>query len=219
MNANHVNSDRKSSAAANPSGTFVVLEGIDGSGTTTQAHRLVAAAKAAGREALFTCEPSTGPIGVDIRARLSAAAPTGDGWSVLALLFAADRLEHVANEIAPALARGALVVCDRYVLSSLVYQGLHVDEAWVHSINSKALAPDLTILVDVDPDEAARRRAARGGTVEIYDADETQRMLADRYRSLSPGVDAVVVDGNLSIDAVTAQLEERISALTATTAS
>lgn len=198
-------------------GLFVVLEGIDGSGTTTQAHRLVEAARAAGQSAQFTCEPSTRPIGVDIRRRLSAAAPAGEGWATLALLFAADRIDHLAEEILPALDAGALVICDRYVLSSLVYQGVHVDTDWVAQINARAKSPDLTLLVDTDPDEAARRRSARGGTEEIYDADDTQRLLARRYRELAPKVGASIVDGNQSVDDVTAALLREVTAAAAAT--
>lgn len=198
-------------------GLFVVLEGIDGSGTTTQAHRIVDAARAAGQIARFTCEPSTRPIGTDIRRRLSAAAPTGEGWATLALLFAADRIDHLAEEILPALDAGELVVCDRYVLSSLVYQGVHVDTDWVAQINARATAPDLTLLVDTDPDEAARRRSARGGTEEIYDADDTQLLLAQRYRSLAPNVGACIVDGNRGIDDVTSALLAEVAAAAAST--
>ena len=200
-------------------GLFVVLEGIDGSGTTSQAHRLVDAAKAAGQPARFTCEPSTGPIGTDIRKRLSAAAPVGEGWATLALLFAADRIDHLETEILPALRAGEIVVCDRYVLSSLVYQGLHVDTAWVSAMNSRARTPDLTLLLDTDPNEAARRRAARGGVEEIYDADQTQRMLAERYAQLAPDVNAEVLDGNAAMDDVTeallSRLAEKIAAVNA----
>jgi dTMP kinase len=100
----------------------------------------------------------------------------------MALLFAADRLHHVQAVIAPALARGRVVVSDRYVMSSLAYQGTLLGERWVAAINARAPRPDLTVFVDVPVAVAARRRAARGGGVDIYEVDETQRRVARAYR-------------------------------------
>src|SRR5688572_4731702 len=98
-------------------GRFIALEGLDGSGTTTQAARLADALGARGRTVVRTQEPSHGPIGRLVREALrSLDAPLDP--DALALLFAADRRDHVASEIEPALARGHDVVCDRYVMSS-----------------------------------------------------------------------------------------------------
>ena len=101
----------------------------------------------------------------------------------MALLFAADRLDHHQNEIAPALARGEVVLCDRYVLSSLVYQGDALGD-WPRALNEKAPAPDLTVLIEVGADLAATRRTARGGQVERYDDHALQARLAARYAEL-----------------------------------
>ena len=173
-------------------GRFIVLDGIDGSGTTTQAHRLVAALQAAGHQALFTCEPSSGPIGRQIRQLLSGGAEQGGAdepsraWDTLALLFAADRLDHVAREIRPALSAGIHVVCDRYDLSSLAYQSATAVPGtdpvpWIRALNQRALRPDLTLVLDVDPDVAEARRAARGQPAELFERRDLQRRLAQLY--------------------------------------
>src|SRR5690349_6199392 len=99
------------------SGLLIAVEGADGAGTTTQCRRLVDWLRASGREAHLTREPSTGPVGALIRQVLAGTHASFDP-TALALLFAADRLDHIAREIAPARDRGAVVVTDRYVLSS-----------------------------------------------------------------------------------------------------
>lgn len=107
-------------------GALIVIEGIDGAGTTTQTDLLVAWLTRIGIPSIATREPSDGPIGVVARKHLGRhldlASPEAE-----ALAFAADRMDHVASEIVPALARGTTVVADRYYLSSLAYQSLQCD--------------------------------------------------------------------------------------------
>ena len=194
-------------------GRFIVLEGPDGAGTTTQARALSAALSARGRQVHVTAEPSTGPIGKHIRALLGADKPTGDGWRTLALLFAADRLHHVQHEIEPKLAAGVDVISDRYVLSSLVYQSLNVELDWVATLNQYARPADLTLVVDIDPEEAARRRSARAGAEEIFDAIDQQRRVREGYLSLAHRVGAQVVSGQGTPSVVTERLLAAIDAL------
>src|SRR5437667_268896 len=110
-------------------GRFIVLEGIDGAGTTTQADAIAAALRKKGRQVFVTREPSDLAIGKQIRAALvgKAAFPS----DALALLFAADRLDHLEREVQPALRAGTDVICDRYVLSSMAYQGSMLPADWV----------------------------------------------------------------------------------------
>lgn len=192
-------------AARVASGRFIVLEGIDGSGTTTQGQALVMALRQAGAEALFTHEPSSGPYGKQLRQLLAGGeADPSRAWDCLALLFAADRLDHVAREIEPALRRGSTVICDRYDLSTLAYQSATAPEAesalpWLRAINARAPRPHLTIVLDVDPDVAERRRAARGGPEELFERRDLQRRLARLYASaedLVPGDRVVHVSGH-----------------------
>jgi dTMP kinase len=135
-------------------GVFVVLEGGDGSGKSTQATRLVARLRAAGREVVATREPGATELGAAIR---SLVLGGGDMDSrTEALLIAADRAEHVAQVIRPALERGTVVVSDRFVPSSLAYQGvaraLGVDDiARLSEWATGGLQPDLVVLLDVPP--------------------------------------------------------------------
>lgn len=157
----------------------------------------------------LTAEPSRCPVGLLIRQLLGQVATPPDP-AALALLFAADRLDHLRREIEPALAAGTHVLSDRYVLSSLAYQSLACPLSWVEEINRRAPAPDLTILVHVEADVAAARRAVRGGAEEIFDALETQRRLVARYAELATaraGEGVVVIDGAPGFDDVAATLE------------
>lgn len=195
-------------------GVFVVLEGLDGAGTTTQLERLGSALRARGHSVLTTREPSDGPIGTLLRQALTGrlVLPQGRGpltQDTLALLFAADRADHLASQVTPALEAGSVVLCDRYVLSSLAYQGKDLPMAWVADINLRARAPDLTLFIEVDVATASRRRAVRGGPEELFEAEEAQRKIARRYRDaveFRGGRERIVrVDGTQPVEAVTAE--------------
>lgn len=164
---------------------FIVFEGLDGAGTTTQAHRLVEALALRGHPAHFTREPSDGPIGTTIRQALTRRLVLPDGRRLtphtLALLFAADRTDHLAAEVEPLRARGVSVVCDRYALSSVAYQGQEIDPDFVRAINASAGAPDLTLFLRVSPETALTRRQGRSMGEELYEALETQRRVAVGY--------------------------------------
>lgn len=198
---------------------FIALEGIDGSGTTTQAAALTAWLTARGHRVHRTREPSSGEIGRLVRSRLAAA---GDPLEprALALLFAADRLDHVHREISPALARGEVVLSDRYLLSSLAYQSLDAPLPWVVQINAQAPRADLNLLVDLPVEVAVARVAKRldadeAATREIFDVPETQRHLAEAYRRLAARDDVgpvSIIDGDAPLEAVTTALTEVLAA-------
>jgi dTMP kinase len=197
-------------------GRFIVLEGIDGSGTTTQAGRLAASLREAGHAVVSTREPSDGPIGLVLRQALTRRL-VGMSDRVLALLFAADRLDHLSSVVEPALAEGKVVVSDRYVLSSLAYQGMRLPLAWVEALNAAARPADLTLFLEVDPRTAARRRHGRGGAHELFDADEVQRAVARAYgrvaRKHARAQRVVRVDGRGSADAVAGEILSRVRAV------
>lgn len=190
-------------------GRFVVLEGIDGAGTTTQMARLAARVRREiGRSVRTTREPSDGPIGAMIRQVLSGrvVGPTGiaPGWSTMALLFAADRMDHVESEIVPGVEAGSIVLSDRYDASSIAYQsvmsGRGGEDAieWIRTLNRHARRPDLTLVLDVPPEVAAERRTARGEAAQLYEQHEVQRALAAFYKDLPrhmPGDRVVMIDG------------------------
>jgi dTMP kinase len=196
-------------------GRFVVIEGIDGAGTTTQAAKLADSLRSARVTVRVTREPSDGPIGTLVRQVLTGRiiAPSGKapGWTTMALLFAADRMDHVEAEIEPFVSSGGVMISDRYDASSLGYQsvmsGTGGQEAieWIRLLNRHALRPDLTIVLDVGADVAAARRDARGDAAQLYEQNEVQRALAAFYRELDrylPDDRVVHVDAGGSVDEV-----------------
>ncbi|ASW53259.1 dTMP kinase [Plantactinospora sp. KBS50] len=160
-------------------GFFLVFEGGEGAGKSTQAEALAAALRGQGREVLLTREPGATDVGRRIRG-LVLDHPGGDPLSprAEALLYAADRAQHVATVVRPALARGAVVISDRYVDSSLAYQGagriLPAEEvSWLSSWATGGLKPDLVVVLDVEPAVGLARVAARGGDADRLEAEST----------------------------------------------
>lgn len=131
---------------------FIVIDGIDGSGTTTHC-KLLADHLIQNRNVLLTQEPSNSEIGNLIRKFLKTSLPA----AVDALLFAADRVLHTI-EIKEALEKNNIVISDRYIESSICYQGVELDEEWVSSLNKFANIPDLTIILDIDPEIGLKRK-------------------------------------------------------------
>lgn len=203
-------------------GHFIVLEGIDGAGTTTQLERLRGALRKRGLPVHATREPSDGPIGTMIRQVLQGrivvpgvSGPRAPTWSTMALLFAADRTDHLDAEIMPNLLDGVTVLSDRYDHSSVAYQtvagGKPESAKWIREINAQARRPDLTVVLDVSADVAAKRRQSRQGRPELYEDHELQRRLAEFYLSLEkyfPDEHIVHVDGEGDLE----QVHERVLA-------
>ncbi len=188
-------------------GLLIAIEGIDGAGTTTQSARLKEVFLKRGRQVHTTCEPTSDVIGKLIRLQLKHSDSTLPmSAEALALLYAADRIHHCKTEIEPNLAKGIDVITDRYLLSSLVYQGLNLPVEWLLMINRYAHQPDLTVIVDVSVQTGNQRIAQRGGDKEIFDALATQELLRNRYLELAGSQNAVVVDGDADPDTVTQRL-------------
>ncbi|MCX6410521.1 MAG: dTMP kinase [Burkholderiales bacterium] len=171
------------------SGRFISLEGVDGSGKSTQASMLADALRDRGHEVVAVREPGGTPLGEAIRDVVlgpDAMSP----WAE-ALLFAAARAQLVADVIRPALEGGQWVVADRFLDSSLAYQGtargLGIER--VAQVNAPAIEdcmPDLTIIIDIDPASAADRRAGRGSVDRIEDEGEAlQEAVAAGYREVA----------------------------------
>jgi dTMP kinase len=147
-------------------GKFISFEGGEGAGKSTQARLLADALRARGIEPVLTREPGGTPGAEAIRGLLLGTE--GEGWNARAeaLLFAAARSDHVERLILPALAQGKWVLCDRFVDSSRAYQGgagglSDADVMALHGLGSGGLLPDLTLLIEIAPDEAAKRLSAR----------------------------------------------------------
>ncbi|MBN9164175.1 MAG: dTMP kinase [Myxococcales bacterium 68-20] len=209
------------------SGRFIVLEGIDGAGTTTQSALLVERLR---RETpktpvKITREPSDGPIGSLVRqvltGRIIVPGGRAPGWATMALLFAADRMDHVESDIEPFLAQGGVIVSDRYDASSLAYQSVSSGRGgekaveWIRELNKHALRPDLTIVLDLPSEIAAVRREVRGEAAQLYEQNEVQRALAEFYRDLArhmPDDRVVIIDGKGSIDEVHQRVYEAVAA-------
>jgi dTMP kinase len=158
-------------------GAFICIEGLDGCGKTTQTKLLVKRLRKS-HNAIYTAEPSRGKIGTYIRnsylygeKRLSSVLE--------ALLFAADRIEHVENEVLPALKQGCLVISDRYVYSSLAYQGAAgLSLEWIEKVNEHALPPDFAVFIDVDPQIVMHRLKPQKSVMENL---ETQQKVREIY--------------------------------------
>jgi dTMP kinase len=203
------------------SAKLIVFEGVDGAGTTTQARLLCERLRALNMPVHATAEPSQGPVGSLLRQALSgrvvvrgaAGSVRAPSWTTMALLFAADRMDHLDGEVEPNLRDGVSVVCDRYYHSSVAYQSVTGagDEAvaWIKALNRHARTPELTLVLCVPPELAAARRRARAEQAEIFDDDHVQRALCAFYERLGdhfPGEPVVHVDGSGTVE----QVAERV---------
>lgn len=206
-------------------GLFIVLEGVDGAGTTTHSKRLGAALSARGLPVHITQEPSGGPVGAMLRQILQGriVVPGLGGRppssATMALLFAADRMDHLEAEVLPNLRDGVTVICDRYYHSTLAYQSVTGDRsdesiAWLRDLNRYAHKPDLTLVLDVPADVAKTRRQSRR-SAEIYEDDELQVELSRFYVDIErhfPTERIAHVDSNRELEVVGAELMAHIKA-------
>jgi dTMP kinase len=204
-------------------GVFLVFEGGEGAGKSTQLRLLAEALRAQGRDVEVTREPGATEIGVRIRKMVLDGAAHPIGATALspraeALLYAADRAHHVATVVRPALARGAVVISDRYVDSSLAYQGagrtLPVDEvSWLSSWASGGLKPDLVVLLDIDPAVGLRRVEARGDAADRLESESIAFHDRVRYAFLDlAAADPrryLVLDASRPVDELAAMVLER----------
>ncbi len=174
-------------------GIFICIEGLDGSGKTTHSRCLVENLKCRDFDAVYTSEPSSGPIGDFIRCYVLERKKRVPGV-VEALLFAVDRVDHVEREVRPALHREQIVICDRYLYSSLAYQGAAgLDLDWIREINRYALTPDLAIYLDVSPEMVVKRIKRPKSVMETL---KTQRKVQEIYQKLMGEGLLMRVDGD-----------------------
>ncbi len=195
---------------------FIALEGLDGSGKTTQAQLLRSRLESDGVEVVLTREPGGTPLGEEIRSLLLHGGHVAP-WAEAAL-YAASRAQHVEQVIRPALERGATVICDRYVDSSVAYQGIArgLGLERVLELNLavvEGLMPDVTVLLEVGVAEAAARMGATLDRIE-REGDGFRSRVADAYRELAERNPEryVVVDGTAAPETIA---EEILGALRA----
>jgi dTMP kinase len=212
----HLNGDTPPAA---PPGLLIAFEGGEGSGKTTQARLVAIWLRELGYDVVTTHEPGATKIGMRLRALLLDTSHTGMSPHAEALMYAADRAEHVASVIAPALERGAIVITDRYVDSSLAYQGagrnLPVEDiAQFNWWATGGRVPDLTILLDMDPMAGLQRRTRSADRLEAEPAEFHQRVRAG-FQALAradPGR-YLVLNADRPQQEVTRDIEERIRGL------
>src|SRR3990170_6409992 len=186
-------------------GAFICIEGIDASGKTTQAHRLVRNLRRRGLDAVYTTEPSTGEIGKLIRDHVLNRKKRVQ-VAVEALLFAADRVDHVDKEIKPALQKGKIVICDRYVYSTLAYQGAaDLDLNWIEQINQFALVPNMALFLDVSPEVVIQRMQSKSKK-SVMETLKNQRRVCEVYLKMVKEGRLMRIDGNKPVNAVAAEI-------------
>lgn len=197
-------------------GTFIAFEGGDSAGKSTQVRQLAATLEAVGREVVITRQPGGTALGSALRDLVlhgQAVTPRAE-----ALIFAADKAQHVQEVILPSLARGAVVITDRYTDSSVAYQGagrsLGAQEvadlqAWAVG----GLTPDLTVLIDVDPAEGRRRRGGSHDRMESED-DTFHHAVRQHFLTMAQAAPQryLVVDGCAAARDIARQVRTRLTA-------
>ncbi|MBU0464932.1 MAG: dTMP kinase [Proteobacteria bacterium] len=195
-------------------GRFIVFEGIDGSGKSTQIKNISKRLEILGNKVYSTFEPTDGPIGSLIRQMLSGKIATDQ--RTIASLFAADRTDHLVNQengVCLKVDQGEMVLCDRYYFSSYAYHAQYIDMEWVihaNSLNADILRPDVTIFIDVDPDICFERIKNSRNNFDMYEKiDVMKKVRANYFQAFDVLKDLekiIIIDGNTTMERV----EDRI---------
>ncbi|MBW2655957.1 MAG: dTMP kinase [Deltaproteobacteria bacterium] len=191
-------------------GKFIVFEGIDGSGKSTQIKQISKRLKAIDYKVYSTFEPTDGPIGSLIRQMLSGKISTDQ--RTIASLFAADRTDHLVNKVSGIrhkIDQGEIILCDRYYFSSYAYHAQYIDMEWVihaNSLNAEILRPDVTIFIDVDPDICLERIKNSRSNFEMYEKlDVMKKVRANYFKAFDAlkGLETIaIINGNSTVEIV-----------------
>ncbi len=182
-------------------GKFIVVEGLDGSGASTQVAMLAEYLASKGYKVLVTKEPTNNLIGGLIRGQLTHEWKSNP--ECLQLLFAADRSHHIEKEIVPALEKGYIVISDRYMYSSLAFGSIDCDIEWLKSINSKFLKPDVSIVLNVPPEVSIERIGRSRAGFELFeDKEKLERVRATFDRLAKENQYIKIIDGTLPVNKV-----------------
>lgn len=192
---------------------FIVFEGTDGTGTTTQLNKLKSRYLSKEKECAplvhFTCEPTSGEIGRLIRSALKEELHFTP--ATMARLFSADREEHLygKNGISSLLCQGYAVYSDRYLFSSLAYQGEECSEGLPFMLNKSFPLPEYLFFFDIDPDIAMTRVEKRAGIREIYETSDFQKRVRARYHAIvanfeqsEPEMTVIRIDATSSVESI-----------------
>ena len=199
-------------------GKFIVFEGIDGSGKSTQMKILEKKLAEKGVKTRLTLEPTYGLVGGILHDILSGKIKADP--KVVAALFVADRLDHLTNDndgVLKSLDAGEIVICDRYYFSSYAYQSTEVPSEWVVEANklcAATLKPDVTIFIDITPQTAMNRILSNRDTVEIYETEEKLTKVRDSYFAafdkMKDCENVKVINGERSVDEIADDIEKYV---------
>ncbi len=194
-------------------GKFIVFEGPDGSGQTTQATLLKEYVSGLGKKALLTKEPTLdSKAGLEIRDILNGEKKSTP--AELQKLFAEDRREHLKKVIIPALQEGSVVISDRYFFSTFAFGSLGADLEWLISINNDFLLPDITFVMMVKPETSIERIASRGLKTTLFEKLESLRKVMENYKNLGNRFENMVfIDGERTIEGIHKEIAEKAAVI------
>jgi len=198
--------------------SFIVLEGLDGSGTTTQLKLLSRRLSREGRRHTATFEPTDGPVGVLLRRILAREVHAHP--ATVAMLYAADRNEHLnapQSGIVARASRGELIICDRYLFSSLAYQSIDSGFDFVFGLNQGFPLPQCLFFLDT-PVEVSQKRLSGRGKTELFDGEEFQSRVRQNYLSVmerfrSTGMETFILPGDQDEQAIAEEIWKNLSSL------
>ena len=189
-------------------GFFVDIEGLDGSGSSTQVKLVAKELKKEGVKPYLTKEPTKGPIGKLVRSALEGQWNSLPPASVQ-LLFAADRGRHLNEEIIPKLEKGKMIITDRYAWSSVAFGSVHLSKEWLMELNRDFILPDLTIFIEVTPEICLKRLEKEKKEVRLFEEEEHLEQTWDTYHWLAQKfwwAQIAVVDGERKVEEVTEEI-------------
>jgi len=193
---------------------FIAVEGIDGSGKSTTVKELERYLKNKGHNVFLTAEPTNMQTGKQIRELLAKKDNESPlVHEMLALMFATDRIEHLREEIRPALKQKKTVVTDRYLFSSIAYQSTRVNYEWIKEINRFAMLPDILVFIDVSIDKALERISNFRHKKELYETREFLEQISSNYKKVISEFEGmmkiVYLDGNVEMDEIYSDIEKK----------
>lgn len=201
-------------------GLFIVIEGIDGAGKTTQAELLRAHLEAKGRRVVRTAEPTAFPSGVELRAALGGKIKKTE--CEMACMFVLDRIAHNTHPtegIEALLSEGYDIICDRYYYSTLAYQGQSTDYEWVKAMNlscPEIRKPDICIYLDLTPKQSLERITRDRDSVEIYENEETLLKVRNAFfkvfEDIGESENIAVIDAYRTVDEIFLDIRSKIDA-------